>query len=308
MKQIITSVFVLSVCAFNAQSYETLPNSKDTINFIDQVGKKQGKWVLMGKHKPSPTNCYKPDQKVEEGGYKENRKVGSWTEYYCNGNKKNEIPFQNGRPDGYAVMYYENGNKKEEGNWKVNRWVGNYKLYYENGQVQHDFKFNEGGKRDGVQTYKYENGQVAVEGNFQNGKEAGQIKEYHESGDVKAIKNYNNGEVDVASIKTFEEKNKTEKKSDAEKFAPNKSLTEIKKEELASTGIGGGGNKSGLASLNGQHILYNKNKQVSKNGVFKDNRLMEGKAYIYNDNGLLERVAIYKDGIYVGDGPVEKDK
>ncbi|MBK7311018.1 MAG: hypothetical protein IPI93_09550 [Sphingobacteriaceae bacterium] len=54
--------------------------------------------------------------------------------------------------------------------------------------------------------------------------------------------------------------------------------------------------------------MYNKNKQVSKNGKFKDNRLMEGKAYIYDDNGLLNRIAIYKDGIYVGDGEVEKEK
>src|ERR1041385_7678375 len=66
MKQIFTSVFIVSACAVNAQSFETLPNSKDTINFIDQVGKKQGKWVLMGKHKPSPTTCYKPDQKTKK--------------------------------------------------------------------------------------------------------------------------------------------------------------------------------------------------------------------------------------------------
>lgn len=308
MKQFITSVLIFSAGAMGAQSFELLPNSKDTINYIDQVGKKQGKWVLMGKHKPSPTNCFKPDQKVEEGAYKENRKTGNWTEYYCNGNKKNEIPFQNGRPDGYAIMYYENGNKKEEGNWKVNKWVGNYKLYYENGTVQHDFKFNQGGKREGVQTYNHENGQLAIQGNFANGKETGQIKEYHETGEIKAIKNYNNGDVDVASIKTFDAKKEVSKNNDAEKFAPNKSLTEIKKEEIASVGVGVGTNKSGVASLNGQHILYNKNKQVSKNGTFKDNRLMEGKAYIYNDNGLLERVALYKDGIYVGDAPVEKEK
>lgn len=306
MKQFITSVFILSACAINAQSFELLPNSKDTINFIDQVGKKQGKWVLMGKHKPSPTNCFKPDQKIEEGAYKENRKTGSWTEYYCNGNKKNEIPFQNGRPDGYAIMYYENGNKKEEGDWKVNKWVGNYKLYYENGIVQHDFKFNAGGKLEGLQVYQYENGQVAIRGNFSNGKEAGEIIEYYDNGEKKAIKNYSNGQVDMASIKTFDQKNKTAKTDDAVKYAPSKSLTEIKKEEIANVGVGS--NKSGITALNGQHILYNKNKQVSKNGTFKDNRLMEGKAFIYNENGLLERVALYKDGVYVGDAPVEKEK
>ena len=301
MKQFILTLFTLSCINISAQSFELLPNSKDTINYIDQAGKKQGKWVLMGKHKPG--TCYTANQKAEEGPYKDNRKTGNWLEYYCNGHTKNNLTFVNGRPDGYAMMYYENGNKKEEGNWKNNRWVGNYKLYYENGQVQHDFKFNEGGKRDGVQTYNYDNGQTALEGSFANGKESGQIKEFHETGDVKAIKNYNNGEVDVTSIKTFEPQNQIIKTNHADKFAPSKADTEVKKEEAATAGVGG--NKNTIAALNGKHMLYNKNKQVSKEGMFKDNRLMEGKAYIYNDNGILTRVAVYKGGIYVGDGHIE---
>ncbi|MBL7918062.1 MAG: hypothetical protein JNM96_06670, partial [Bacteroidia bacterium] len=174
--KIFTSVFLLAAFfSVNAQSFELLQNGKDTVNLIDATGKKQGKWVIMGKHKPG--DCYKSEQKIEEGNYKQNRKTGTWLEYYCNNNTKSQLTFINGRPDGYAIMYYENGNKKEEGDWKNNKWVGNYKLYYENGQVQHDFKFNQGGKREGVQTYNYENGQVAVQGNFANGKESGQIKE-----------------------------------------------------------------------------------------------------------------------------------
>jgi antitoxin component YwqK of YwqJK toxin-antitoxin module len=51
--------------------------------------------------------------------------------------------------------------------------------------------------------------------------------------------------------------------------------------------------------------LYNKNRQISKDGIFKDNRLMEGKAYIYDENGILIRIAIFKNGIYVGDAPIE---
>jgi antitoxin component YwqK of YwqJK toxin-antitoxin module len=294
MKQILTLSLFLSVCFTQAQSYELFSNT-DTINFIDQIGKKQGKWILMGKHKPG--NCYTVNQKIEEGAYKENRKTGNWLEYYCNGNKKNNLIFVNGRPDGFATMYYENGNKKEEGNWKVNRWVGNYKLYYDNGQVQHDFKFNEGGKREGVQIYKYDNGQTAIEGNFANGKETGVIKEYYETGDVKALKTYNNGDVDVASIKTFESKGEITKTNEAAKYAPSKAEVEVKKEEITADV------KSNV--LNGKHLLYNKNKQVSKDGIFKDNRLMEGKAYIYDDNGILTRVAIYKNGVYAGDGNIE---
>ena len=57
--------------------------------------------------------------------------------------------------------------------------------------------------------------------------------------------------------------------------------------------------------LNGQNITYNKNKQITKDGVFKDNRLMDGKSYIYDSNGLLQRISVYKNGFYVGDAPME---
>lgn len=274
-----------------AQSYEVIPNTKDTINFIDELGKKQGKWVLFGKNKPN--TCFAPTQKAEEGAYKENRKTGLWMEYFCNGNPKNKVTFVNGRPDGYAIIFHENGKIEEEGQWKNNRWVGNFKQYYENGQVQHDFKYNASGKREGVQTYKYENGQVAVQGNFVDGKETGTIKEFHENGQLKAEKNYDNGQVDVATIKTYESKDPIVKKVDVPDNAPK---IAIKADEKPA---------SGPLVLNGKQILYNKSKQVTKDGVFKDNRFMDGKAYIYNDNGILTQVAVYKNGIYVGDAPIE---
>ncbi len=286
--------FALSVGYFITcfgQTYEVIPNTKDTINCIDEFGKKQGKWILFGKHKPN--TCYAPTQKAEEGSYKENRKTGIWMEYFCNGNTKNKITFVNGRPDGYAIIFHENGKIEEEGQWKNNRWVGNFKQYYENGEVQHEFKFNASGKREGVQTYKYENGQVAVQGNFIDGKETGTVKEFHENGQLKAEKKYDNGNVDVASIKTYESTEKIVKKVETPDNAPK---IAIKADEKPATGP---------LVLNGKQTLYNKNKQVTKDGIFKDNRFMEGKAYIYNDNGILTQVAVYKNGIYIGDAPIE---
>lgn len=296
-KGVITMSFIGCSSLFSqtiAQTFELMPNSKDTINYTDALGKKQRKWILFGKHKPN--TCYAVTQKVEEGEYKENRKIGIWMEYFCNGNAKNKITFINGRPDGYAVVYYENGKVQEEGQWKNNRWVGALKQYYDNGQVQHDFKFNEGGKREGVQTYKYDNGKTAIEGSFVNGKESGTIKEYHENGDLKAEKTYNNGSVDVNTIKTYDPKKEFLAKKDDVGDAPKLTLKSDEKPVDA---------KNGPLVLNGQHTLYDKNKHVTKDGTFKDNRLMDGKAYIYDDNGILKRVAIYKNGVYAGDGVIE---
>lgn len=290
----LTLFLALSIGYINtqlAQSYEVIPNSKDTINFIDQLGKKQGKWILFGKNKPN--TCYTPSQKAEEGAYAENRKTGLWMEYFCNGNTKNKVTFINGRPDGYAIIFHENGKIEEEGQWKNNRWVGNYKQYYDNGQVQHEFKFNASGKREGVQTYKHENGELAIQGNFVNGKEAGTVKEFYENGQLKAEKKYDNGNVDVATIKTYESTEKIAKKVEVPDNAPK---IAIKADEKPATGP---------MVLNGKQTLYNKNKQVTKDGLFKDNRFMDGKAYIYNENGILSQVAVYKNGVYVGDAPIE---
>jgi antitoxin component YwqK of YwqJK toxin-antitoxin module len=276
-----------------SQSYEL--NGKDTINLIDALGKKQGKWILRGKHKPG--SCYAAEQKAEEGKYTENKKIGKWVEYYCNGNMKNQLTFQNGRPDGYAIMYHENGKISEEGNWKNNRWTGPYKLYYENGQPQHEFVFNASGKREGPVKYFYENGQIAIEGSFVNGKEAGVIKEYHENGDIKAEKTFNDGNVDVASIKEYEPKKpivKSVEKVEGPKV--------VLKPDEKPNGVQA---TKGPLVLNGQNITYNKNKQITKDGVFKDNRLMDGKAYSYDENGILQRISVYKNGAYVGDAPIE---
>lgn len=298
MKKLLLIFSVISlISSAQSQSFELGPGGPtDTINKIDMTGKKQGKWILKGKHKPG--TCYQPEQKVEEGKYADNRKTGSWIEYFCNGNMKNKLTFVNGRPDGYAIMYHENGKISEEGNWKANRWVGNYKLYYENGQVQHEFVFNQSGKREGAQKYFYDNGQLAIEGNFQNGKESGLIKEYYENGDIKAEKNYAEGNVDVASIKEFQPKKPIVKKSDNP--IDNAPKVEVKPDEKPNEAKG-----KGPIVLNGQHILYNKGKQITKDGIFKDNRLIDGKAYIYDENGILTRIAVYKNGVYVGDTQVE---
>lgn len=292
-------ILVCSVGLVRSQSYEIF--GKDTINKIDAEGKKQNKWIVMGKHKPG--SCYKPDQKAEEGKYKDNKKIDIWVEYYCNSNMKNKLTFANGRPDGYAQMFHENGKISEEGNWKNNRWVGKYRLYYDNGQVQHEFVFNQTGKREGQQKYYYDNGQLAIEGNFANGKESGIIKEYYENGDQKAEKNFADGNVDVASIKEFQPKKPIAPKS--ENPADNAPALKVKDDERPNEAAKKGVPAKGPMVLNGQYTLYNRNKQITKDGVFKDNRFMEGKAYIYDDNGILQRVAVYKDGMYVGDTQVE---
>ncbi len=293
--QVMVVLFLPTIFFAQHTSFETDPVTHDTINVIDHNGLKQGKWIVYGKSKAN--SCFQPDAKAEEGVYSDNKKNGIWKEYYCTGNMKNKITFNNGRPDGYAIIYHENGKISEEGTWKINKWVGNYKLYYDNGQVQQEFNYNTSGRREGPQKYYYDNGQVMIEGDWNGGKETGVIKEYHENGDLKAEKTYNDGSVDLASIKTFEPKKPL---PPPEVVADKSKKVHAKKEETLQDP-----KQKAPTMLNGHYILYNKNKQKTKDGTFKDNRLMEGKNYIYNENGILTRIEVYKDGAYVGDAQIE---
>jgi antitoxin component YwqK of YwqJK toxin-antitoxin module len=266
---------------------------KDTTNFTDANGKKQGKWIIYNKdlHK----ECFTDDQKVEEGKFVDSKKTGVWKEYYCNNNLKSAITYENNRPNGYAKMYNDNGKIKEEGMWKNNRWVGEYKLYYDNGQVQQAFSFNATGKREGSQVYYHPNGQKMIEGNWAEGKEAGPLTEYYENGDVKSIKNFNGGTLDIASVKTFEPKKPIVKTAPDVKVESPPVIPDKKE-------------KTNIGTYNGEGYwkLYNTNKQVSKDGTFSKNRLIDGKVYSYSADGILTRIAIYKGGKYVGDAVIEE--
>ena len=126
------TLFLLAVFLVStAQEYEMV--ARDTINMTDANGKKQGKWIIKGYSKKG--SCYKEMQIIEEGTYKDNKRVDVWTEYYCNSNVKAKVPYVGGRPNGYVTFYYENGKVREEGNWTNNRWIGKYKFYYDDGTI-----------------------------------------------------------------------------------------------------------------------------------------------------------------------------
>ena len=289
MKKFLLFIIFITCKISIAQSLEVY--NQDTINYIDVNNMKQGHWIFWGKMKKLPG--YADNQKVEEGSFKDSKKVGSWKKYFPSGNVQNEISYKGGRPNGYYINYYDNGKIEEEGTWVNNRQVGQFKRYYENGVLSQEFNFNEKGDREGVQKYYYENGKVMMEGQWANGQESGILKEYYENGDLRAEKNFTNGTMDPASSNTYEPKKPMVKiaETDEEKASP----VVAKGEELPNMGTFNG---------NGYGKLYNKNNQIAKDGTFKNYKLIEGKYYIYNKDGIIQKVEIYKNGVYIGDGVI----
>ena len=291
------SLFLILIVAFSsisAQSYDLVGG--DTINKIDALGKRQGKWILTGKKKRLPG--YGPDAKVEEGTYKSSKKVGSWTAYYSNGKKKNEITYKYGRPNGPYKTYYVTGILEEEGNWKSNRNVGTFKRFHENGKVSQSFNFNTTGKREGKQAYYHDNGQVMIEGNWAAGKEAGTLTEYYSNGDLKAKKVFADGNLDEAKTKTYKSKTAIpDPIAQEEKSAPVRNVT-VKKDEKPNYGHFDG---------NGHHKIYNKDKLLTKDGYFRNYKLIDGKWYKYSEDNILVNIERIKNGRYIGDVQFDED-
>jgi antitoxin component YwqK of YwqJK toxin-antitoxin module/serine phosphatase RsbU (regulator of sigma subunit) len=273
------SKFIIGIKSnVNNEKYELFKG--DTVNRIDDLGLKQGKWILFSKQikQIDQYTDLEINYVASEGIFVNSKKEGTWKKYYPDGNLESEITFQSGKPEGAYRTYYENGKVTEEGLWNKNKPVGEFKRYYENGNLNQHFNFNKNGMREGVQKYYYENGSMQFEGTWVNGNEQGIIKKYDtegsliseilfESGVKKSEKIYNSNE----SEKTTE----LTKEKESEKDTP----------PASSTFTG-----------NGYSKLFTKNKKVSKEGTFANYMLISGKHYIYDNDNNLMRTEIYEDG------------
>lgn len=170
----------------------------------------------------------------------------------------------------------------EEGIYLNNRKTGLWIEYFCNGNKKSVLVFKDG-RPGGSATIYFENGVVSETGTWKNNRWIGNHKMY-----------------DTFGFLTQEIEYDTLGKRSGNFLVPLDDAREPM--TLKET------NKSnnGPVVLQGKQTLYNKHKQITKDGVFKDNKFMDGKAYIYDDNGDLIRIAIYKDGAYVGDAPIKK--
>lgn len=272
--------------------------ASDTINRTDINGLRQGYWKIYNNTKQFPG--YKVDQLVTEGFYVDNKKQGTWKRYYPNNQLKDIIRYENNRPKGDYTTYYENGQVEEKGTWVGNKNTGDFKRFYEDGTKHQDFEFNAAGKRQGEQVYYWPNGQVMIQGSWNEGKESGYVREYYENGDIRAERYFDGGTINVSKSKEYKStvpvKNQLEEEL---KAAPDVKVLVDEGDYLNQ------GSKEKWSG-DGYHKLYNKNHQISKDGIFKKYRLMDGKWYRYDDDGILETVEIYKKGRYVGDGVAEE--
>lgn len=289
-----SKIFALTLSSLFLVSLTTLAQGDDTNKTVD--GKKEGQWVIFAKMRN--VKGYQPEDKFEEGKYKTDRKTGVWTRFYASGNKKSEITFANGRPSGdYTTYYDEEGKVEEQGAWKGRKNVGKFVRKYPNGQIARECNFNEKGKSDGKQVYYTKEGVEELVFTTSNGVETGTAIRRWPNGNIKEVITYDNDGT-VAQIEK------------TERVDPPLVVEEPKGKDSEKV-KGGSSNQDGVEQSHdfkipdGERKIYNNNKDIWMDGEFKNGRLWNGKLYIYDEDGLIEKIEIYKGGKFAGTGVLE---
>ena len=256
-------------------------------NQKDKNGKRSGKWVFKGADRPN--SGVPKDRKVEEGYFVNGRKEGVWIKYYKDGKTvKLRGNYTNNRPEGDYKRYFKDGKLNETGSFGDDQYKGELTRYYPNGKVAYSGKYNNSGKETGTIKYFHENGNLALEYNVKNNFLEGEINRYYEDGSLKETFTVSqNGE--IQNIKKNDQKPKQEtKEPEAIVLIPPK----IKNP-----------NTKGLRfTPNGYNKIYNENDEIWMDGDFKNGQLWNGKVFDYDKDGILQKVRIFKNGIYHSDG------
>jgi hypothetical protein len=268
----------------------------DTLNKLDELGRKQGWWKVSAPKADKPD--YTDGQLIEEGKYANSKRIGLWRRYWPNGAVMSEITYQMGRPRGGYKTFYPDGKVEEQGNWDLDRNTGNFMRWHSNGQLAQEFTFNDYGTRDGVQKYYHENGRLEVEVSIKEGKEDGTLTRYYANGDLQEVAQFNDGVINANNSKYVRPVHTVEapKPEPAAKPAPEKTVEEV--------------TNAVAFRDNGFNTLYDKQLRLSQQGEFNKGKLWNGKYYRYNKaTGELLKIEVYVDGRYTGNAVLtEEDK
>lgn len=284
-------IFILLILGYSSLNAQEASNA--AINQKDVENVKQGKWVITGEMRKDTS--YSASSIIEEGKYENGRKVGLWIRYYPNGNVQSKINYINGRPKGLYELYYDNGQVEEQGNWSRNKNTGDFKRFYENGEMMQHFQFADNGKRNGEQLYYYSNGEVEVRVNVVDGKENGALKRYFQNGELKSEMTVNLGVADKNSYVEYKAKKEVKEIENVPKVEK-----KVAKVEKAKPNIG-------TIDPEGYNKLYTRSLLLKWDGYYHHGKPWNGKKYIYDQNGMLIRIEVYKNGMYIGNGVIEEE-
>lgn len=287
---VIGLVLLMAVRSVSAQANTS---ASDTLNRLDELGRRQGWWQLQAPLPDKP--AYAPGKLVEEGRYTDNKRMGTWHRYWPNGKVMSEINYVLGRPKGNYATYYEDGTMEEQGSWDLDRNTGTFKRWHPNGELAQEFVFDQYGTRDGEQKYYHENGKLEADVTVKQGREEGQLKRYYANGELQEKVDFKGGKADQNSFVSYKPKQRVPETAPAKEAvaAPAKSAQEA--------------TNSADFRAEGRNTLYDTQHRLSQQGTYRKGRLWNGKVYKYDRNGILYKVEVYVEGKYAGRAQLTED-
>jgi uncharacterized protein len=243
---------------------------------------------------------YHPDgvTKASEGRFIQKKKEGNWKIWSEAGIELADENFKDSLLDGTCKYFYPSGKPLKIENYKHGLQNGAFTEYYENGKKRAEGSYS-GGEKDGPYKAWFESGNLDCEGKYVKGFQDGGWYYYHETGKPKVSLSYKRGTETKRRYEngTFKEYyDSTIPKSEytyqnAQKDGPftewydkGEYVQVPVTEEEQSTGI------RQKEQLQGT--------QVRMHGDYVDDKL-EGEVMFYRENGAVEKVEEWSDGVLI---------
>jgi antitoxin component YwqK of YwqJK toxin-antitoxin module len=271
----------------------------DTLNQIDQKNLRQGYWIIHGKDKPDKN--YPVDGIIEEGPYLNGKKHGWWIKYHKDGKTQRvKGQFVNNRPFGKYIKYYESGDTLEYGRFESGKQVDSVYRFFECGLLASRKYFDDDGKESGITCYYYDNcfcpDSISAILEKQYTKENGIMRDtfftYFPSGCLKSINVYDTTGRNIAW-------QKYDDTCSSPPFLKNRECFDNLRDPIDPPYRP---HKQNDFKRNGYNKVYNNDKELWMDGMFKNGKLWEGRIYKYNSDGILLKIEVWKEGKYHSDG------
>ncbi len=291
-------ISTLLLCTVLQNNYGQVNYNGQEANIPGENGRKAGLWVFYGKDKN--IKGYQPEDIYEVGVFVDGRKDSVWKRFYPSGNLMSEITYKGGRPNGPFTTYHDKeGAVEEQGNQSGLVLVGSHVRTNIDGQVIMEKNYNDKGQSDGPQAYYHDNGKPELVWTKKDGVNNGTLTRYYKNGDVKEVTEYGEGGEIVNSTKKervnppFEEPKPKEPQKLAPKI-PAGTHIQINGKKIAAVTIPPGKQK---VFKEGGDILYD--------GFFEEGKFKEGEYYVYDEDGLIHHIEVYKNFRFVANGVIK---
>ncbi|WP_148235436.1 hypothetical protein [Fluviicola taffensis] len=298
---ILSVTFLLSNVSLAAKNREM-----DTLNQLDSKGKRTGYWVV---DESNDATTLQSKTKRKEGKYIKGRKFGAWICYYPDGKTPSLIgEYNDNRPGGAYFRFDEKGELLQAStvprkisqlqSLEAHNGVFDCRMLFHNREMVAGQVFF--AKRAFSVPYSY---QFWVEESMhQNQTQNAHVnfnwlsqnypQLYSTYLNVRTPRNLSveNPEIQnvVSKLERIQDSNSNSPVKNSLMNAPFVHAPRVA--------------KGAVFQPNGFNKLYTETDEIWIDGQFKNGQLKDGKVFVYDRDGVLLKVRIFKDGLYVSDG------